>query len=275
VTPDHTDAQYKATIADFRLDKYEVTVGRFRKFVEAVIGGWLPSSGAGKHAHLNGGKGLAIAGGFEPGWDAAWTTGLFSSKSNWDSSLACGEQLQTWTSGPASNEARPIVCITWFQARAFCQWDGGFLASEAEWNYAASGGTEQRVYPWSAPAGSAAIDPTYASYFNGDCVGDGRPGCSVSDLLFVGAKSPKGSARWGQADLAGNAYEWTLDWYDSSIYPETSCINCANILSVERHRALRGGSATDGPVQALASQRGSGSPSVAYPFVGTRCARTP
>lgn len=47
-----------ATLSTFRLDKYEVTVGRFRKFVDAVVGGWLPTAGAGKHSHLNGGAGL-------------------------------------------------------------------------------------------------------------------------------------------------------------------------------------------------------------------------
>ena len=65
---------YPATISDFRLDKYEVTVGRFRKFVDAWVGGWHPSAGEGKHTHLNGGAGLVnTAGGNEPGWDASWT----------------------------------------------------------------------------------------------------------------------------------------------------------------------------------------------------------
>jgi hypothetical protein len=60
------------TVSTFMLDKYEVTVGRFRRFVDAWNGGWLPVGGAGKHTHLNGGYGLnATDGGYEPGWLAS------------------------------------------------------------------------------------------------------------------------------------------------------------------------------------------------------------
>ena len=59
--PDEADP---ATISGFRLDEYDVTVGRFRQFVNAVLPpdggtGWLPTPGSGKHTHLNGGLGLA------------------------------------------------------------------------------------------------------------------------------------------------------------------------------------------------------------------------
>ena len=58
-----------ATVSDFRLDKYEVTVGRFRQFVAAFDNGYSPPEHSGKHDHLNGGKGLAATGGgYEPGW---------------------------------------------------------------------------------------------------------------------------------------------------------------------------------------------------------------
>jgi formylglycine-generating enzyme required for sulfatase activity len=51
--PDYSSRSYPATVTDFRLDKYEVTVGRFRKFKAAWDAGWRPSAGAGKHEHLN------------------------------------------------------------------------------------------------------------------------------------------------------------------------------------------------------------------------------
>src|SRR5690349_16170040 len=44
-----------STLSSFRLDKYTVTVGRFRQFVEAWYDGWRPDAGAGRHGHLNGG----------------------------------------------------------------------------------------------------------------------------------------------------------------------------------------------------------------------------
>ena len=61
----YTDPSYPATVSDFWLDRYEVTVGRFRKFVQAWDGGWRPQRGAGKHLHLSNGDGVAG----ETGWD--------------------------------------------------------------------------------------------------------------------------------------------------------------------------------------------------------------
>jgi sulfatase modifying factor 1 len=56
-----TDEADPATVSSFRLDEFDVTVGRFRQFVNAWNGAWLPAPGSGKHGHLNGGLGLARA----------------------------------------------------------------------------------------------------------------------------------------------------------------------------------------------------------------------
>jgi formylglycine-generating enzyme required for sulfatase activity len=265
------DPQYIATISDFRLDRYEITVGRFRKFVDAVGGGFTPPAGSGKHTHLNGGSGLAASGGgFESGWDVAWNTNLPTVKSTWDSTsfLACDLTRSTWTPTPGANERRPINCVTWYQAAAFCIWDGGFLPSEAEWNYAAAGGSEQRSYPWSSayPPGSMAISNANAVYCGASCAG----------TQDVGAKAPAGDGRYGQADLAGNLYEYTLDWYTSP-YAETSCVNCA-YLSTSSGRVFRGGSFFDNNGQALlAGERAYqySPPSNRWVYTGARCARAP
>src|SRR6185312_9797256 len=95
-------------------------------------------------------------------------------------------------------------CITWYEAYAFCIWDGGFLPSEAEWNYAAAGGSEQRAYPWTT---TSTIDCSYANYAGAD--GGGQ--CQAGGLDDVGSQSPQGDGKYGQSDLAGNAWEWTLD----------------------------------------------------------------
>lgn len=139
------------------------------------------------------------------------------------------------------NEDRPINCLSWYEAMAFCVWDGGYLPTVSEWNYAAAGGGEQRAYPWSIPATSLKLDGSHASYNDGvNCVGDGMAGCAVTDLLVVGTR-PAGDGRWGQSDLAGNVIEMLLDW--DGAYP-TPCVNCAS-LSTGDFRVFRGGSFND------------------------------
>src|SRR3984957_15832218 len=88
-----------ATVSGFRLDKYLVTVGRFRQFVVAWNGGtgWTPAGGSGKHAHLNGGKGLANSAGTGT-YETGWLTANASNMAPTDDNLACDPGfLQTWT----------------------------------------------------------------------------------------------------------------------------------------------------------------------------------
>jgi formylglycine-generating enzyme required for sulfatase activity len=191
--------------------------------------------------------------------------------------VQCDSKYQTWTDTPGANEHRPMNCVTWYEAMAFCAWDGGYLATEAEWNYAAAGGIQQRAFPWSNPAGSLTpLDGSHASYFDGtDCVGDGMPGCAVTDLVAVGGK-PDGDGRWGQSDLAGNVSEWTLDW--SATYA-SACTDCAN-LTVATNRVIRGGSFiyvdTNGydPFILRTSNRHANDPTLRNRGLGVRCARS-
>jgi formylglycine-generating enzyme required for sulfatase activity len=164
-------------------------------------------------------------------------------------------------------------CVAWHVAFAFCAWDGGRLPTEAEWAYAAAGGSEQRVYPWSSPPNSTLVDESDASYFvdaTRECAGDGVSGCSLDDLLYVGTK-PSGRARWGQLDLGGNVWEWTLDAYVAP-YAATSCVDCAT-LAGGTTRVVRGGS-FDYPATSMASSfRGQDEPVYWSHDIGVRCAR--
>ena len=239
---------YPATASTFWLDKYEVTVGRFRAFVNAGKGTQAnpPASGAGAHAAIP-----------ASGWNTSWNTSLTAEKAALIAAVKCGGTYQTWTDTPGANEARPMNCITWYEAMAFCIWDGGYLPTEAEWNYAATGGNEQRAYPWSSPAGSLALDTTRANY------------SPSSGTIAVGAKSA-GDGRWGQSDLAGNVWEWTLDWSGTYV---PSCADCAQVGS-GTYRVIRGGGFNADAPRLRAGDRSNGPPANRG-GIGVRCARTP
>jgi formylglycine-generating enzyme required for sulfatase activity len=265
-----TDQAHPASVTGFSLDKYEVSVGRFRQFVSAVVASWRPAASSGKRTDLNLGKGrvnVGPAGGNEAGWDAAWDAQLASSTASWKTNLACADGA-TWTATAGKNERLPITCVNWYEALAFCIWDEGRLPSEAEWNEAASGGMEQRVYPWSSPASSPTIDCAHANYHGAPgpdyCV---SPGTGAANA--VGAESPLGDGRWGHADLAGNVFEWVLDW-DAPYTP--SCPDCIYFDDLPNH-VIRGGSYNnDAPFLLSSARRASGTADRAG-NIGVRCAR--
>ena len=259
---------YPAAVSSFRLDQYEVTVGRFRPFVTAVVNGWDPDPGSGKHSHLNGGNGLTAVGtdaaSSESGWSMAWNANLTTQMETWNTNLACDGNA-SWTASPAGDEHRPIDCITWYEAYAFCIWDGGFLPSDTEWNYAAAGGTDQRAYPWSTSTAPNTIDCSYANYNPG-------PACSTTGLDDVGSDSPMGDGKYGQADLAGNVWEWTLDAYGTYQSP---CNDCANLSPLPSNRVTHGGSFNVVAPTLYSTYRNMPPPDTRDSTVGVRCARVP
>jgi formylglycine-generating enzyme required for sulfatase activity len=248
---------FPATVSDFRLDTYEITVGRFRKFVAAYSQAMI-AQGAGKNPNNPS----------DSGWSTSWNASLESNAFALTGALKCDSVHQTWTDAPgsAADESLPIDCVVWYDAEAFCIWDGGRLPTEAEWNYAAAGGMQQRAYPW----GSATPDCSYANFLgaaggNDFCVAPG-----TGKVNRVGSESPKGDGLYGQADLAGNVWEWVQDTRDEYSNP---CNDCAADTPLA-DRDSRGGSFDNEAFDLHSSYRVPNNGSVRITSWGARCARS-
>jgi formylglycine-generating enzyme required for sulfatase activity len=254
-----------ATVSQFSLDVFLVTVGRFRQFVKAWNAGWTPPAGAGKHLHLNGGLGLAN--GASPStYEMGWSPPDNAKVSLSDATLACDPNYATWF---AVNDRLPMNCVNWYEAYAFCVWDtGAFLPSESEWEYAAAGGSAQREYPW----GSA--DPgTLSSYAIYGCYGSGSTGMCRRvpfPIASVGGRT-LGFNIWQQFDMAGEVNEWTLDSYAPYANP---CVDCAQ-LGAGCGRVTRGGSFSSPASDLLPEHRTYAPPETRSVGIGFRCARIP
>jgi formylglycine-generating enzyme required for sulfatase activity len=252
VSSGYTSQAYPATVSDFRLDKYEVTVARFRSFVAVYTQDLIP---AGAGANPNNPA--------DTGWSTSWNASLETSASMLAAAIKYSSPTWTDTPGTVQKETFPINNINWYEAEAFCIWDGGRLPTEAEWNYAAAGGMEQRVYPWSSPPTNTLIDITYAAY-----AAPGHPAL----LYSVGSTSPKGDGKWGHADLAGSLTEWVQDTYGTYLTP---CTNCAplTIAGSFPQKIYRGGDYAEDASHALTSYRPSITLTSRGETFGVRCAR--
>jgi formylglycine-generating enzyme required for sulfatase activity len=259
-----------ATVSDFRFDKYPVTVGRFRRFVNywKSLGSYPPPEGSGKHVHLNGGKGLVNSGSeggveYEEGWLSWYDDNVAPTDDNLVGFAGA------WTPSPGANENLPINGVNWYEAYAFCIWDGGFLPSEAEWEYAAAGGNEQRQYPWGST--DPELTDQYAIY---DCdYPSGFLTCSGAEGVFAPVGTATlGVGRWGQLDLAGDVSEWVLDHVADYQEP---CTDCAYLDATEGN-VVRGASVADSTLNCLTPTfRVYFPPTHRAGATGFRCARTP
>ena len=241
--------EHNVTLSVFLLDKYEVTVGRFRRFVEAYDAMNAPPP-------ANGGANPNVP---STGWQAAWNGNMAANATTLRSNLKCDLAHQTWTDDPGTQETYPINCVSWYESFAFCVWDGGRLPTEAEWEYAAAGGDENRLYPWGST-------PASCSLVNG-------AGC-VGSLATVGSYV-SGQGRWGHMDLAGNVWESVFDWYSETWYSSTSASadDPANTTS-SSDRVQRGGSVGNDLGYLRAVFRTYAPPPGRYFYSGLRCARS-
>jgi sulfatase modifying factor 1 len=257
-----TSTSYPATISTFALDKYEVTVGRFRKFVTAYAG--PPANGAGAHPLIAG------SGWKSPDWDSS----IAADSNDLAMAVQCNATYKTWNAA-GTNDRLPMNCVSWYEALAFCAWDAGRLPTEAEWEYAAAGGGEapngERLYPWgNAPVPTSAASSPALAHATYGCMGDGSgyADCAFTDILAAGSK-PSGVGWYGNHDLAGSMWEWALDWY--AAYGAV-CNNCANLTDATA-RVGRGGGWGSGAGGLAAAARIDFAPASRFDNVGFRCAK--
>jgi formylglycine-generating enzyme required for sulfatase activity/tRNA A-37 threonylcarbamoyl transferase component Bud32 len=162
-------------------------------------------------------------------------------------------------------EDHPVVTVAWYGARAYCDWVGGRLPTEAEWEKAARGGLDEKTYSWGDIAPNCTPGVVNGAQYT-SC--DGR-------TVPVGSFQPNG---YGLYDMAGNVWEWVSDWYSRDYYANSPLENPLG-PNTGVNRVLRGGSWNNVPYKLRVAYRLWINPDTSYIYsyssFGFRCARSP
>jgi len=212
---------HKVYVKNFYMDKYEVTNTQFCQFINE------------KSNQSDGGK--------------TW----LNIKSKY-----CKIVKQSGRYVPVSGYANhPVIMVTWYGARAYANWVGKRLPTEAEWEYAACGGNKSKGHKY-----SGSRDVGDVAWYSGN---------SDNKIHTVGTKQPN---ELGLYDMSGNVWEWCADWYGNNYYSKSPYENPTGPSSGD-YRVLRGGSWSSDAYSMRCANRSNINPNDGYYIIGFRCVR--
>jgi sulfatase modifying factor 1 len=245
---------HTVTLIGFQMSRYETTNGQYAQYLNAAMAGGL--------IQVVGGRVYASS-------DAALAElygETYSSDSYSQIVYTQGQFTVRNRDGKAMSD-HPVVGVSWYGAKAFCDYYGCRLPTEAEWEYAARSGYHDPYYEY--PWGSNAIDCSKANY------NAGSP-CNLLNLTSTPYTSAVGyygsQGAYGVCDMAGSVWEWCQDWYDSAYYSVSPASNPTG-PAAGAVRVSRGGSWSSFDTYCRVATRMWLSPATAYSTTGFRVCR--
>jgi formylglycine-generating enzyme required for sulfatase activity len=238
--------KHEVYLDGYWIDKTEVTVGMFKRFVEET--GYKTS------AELKGGGKPWRDGPKEFEWPVV--KGI-----DW---------LHPRDVDTEAENNHPVVQVSWEDAMAYAKWTGVTLPTEAQWEKAARG-PDSRKFPWGNE-----FNGTYLNYGDFMCPVKRWRDTEFNDGYAFTApvgNYPDGASPYGVLDMSGNVWEWVFDWYDEDYYENSPYRNPQGPESGSV-RSMRGGSWYDGSPTDWVSCviRHQNPPDDRYEDVGFRCA---